>query len=50
LKAWNPKQTKRGKVKRGLVLKIYVQSNKTGYYRRINSMSMTQKKRLKRRD
>jgi membrane-bound lytic murein transglycosylase D len=50
LKAWNPKQTRRGKVKRGLVLKIYVQANKTGYYRRINSMSMTQKKRLKRKD
>ncbi len=50
IKGWNKKQTTRGKVKRGAVLKIYVQANKTGYYRRINSMSAAQKKRLRKRD
>ncbi len=50
IQGWNKKQTKRGKVNRGAVLKIYVQANKTGYYRRINGMSATQKKRLRRRD
>lgn len=50
IKSWNKKQTTKGKVKRGMALKIYVQSNKTGYYRRINSMNAHQKKKLKKRD
>ncbi len=50
IKGWNKNQTKRGRVNKGVVLKIYVQANKTGYYRRINSMSAAQKKRLRKKD
>lgn len=48
IKSWN--KLKGDKLKRGQKLVIWVKSSKTGYYKRINTMSSAQKKKLKRKD
>lgn len=48
VKEWN--NLKGTVVPKGKKLKMFVNAKKTGYYKRINSMSVTQKKRLKRKD
>ncbi len=48
IKSWN--KLKGDKLKRGQKLVVWVKSSKTGYYKRINTMSSAQKKKLKRKD
>lgn len=48
IKSWNKLKTE--KLKSGQKLVIWVKQNKTGYYKRINTMSASQKKKLKRKD
>ncbi len=48
IKSWN--KLKSDKLKRGQKLTIWVKASKTGYYKRINGMSATQKRKLKRKD
>ncbi len=48
IKSWN--KLHKGKIKTGQKLAIWVEGNKTGYYKKINKMSVGQKKKLKRRD
>lgn len=48
IKSWN--KIKTDKLKAGQKLTIWVKQSKTGYYKRINSMSASQKKRLKNKD
>jgi membrane-bound lytic murein transglycosylase D len=48
LTKWN--RIKRNKIKAGQRLTIFVPASKTGYYNRINKMSASQKKKLKRKD
>lgn len=48
IKSWN--KLKSDKLKRGQKITIWVKSSKTGYYKRINSMSTQQKKKLKKKD
>ncbi len=48
IKSWN--KLKSEKLKTGQRLIIWVTSSKTGYYKRINTMSSKQKKKLKKKD
>ena len=48
IKSWN--KLKSEKLRAGQKLIIWVKQSKTGYYKRINSMSASQKKKLKRKD
>lgn len=48
LKKWN--KIKRNKIKAGQRLAIFVPASKTGYYNRINKLSASQKKKLKKKD
>lgn len=48
IKSWN--KLKSDKLQRGKKLTIWVKSSKTGYYKRINSMNATQKRKLKKKD
>lgn len=48
IKSWN--KLKSEKLRSGQKLVIWVKQSKTGYYKRINSMSASQKKKLKRKD
>lgn len=48
IKSWN--KLKSDKLKRGQKITIWVKHSKTGYYKRINSMSTQQKKKLKKKD
>jgi membrane-bound lytic murein transglycosylase D len=48
IKSWN--KLKKLQVNKGKKLTIWVKASKTGYYKRINSMSPKQKKKLKRKD
>lgn len=48
IKEWN--NLKGTVVPKGRKLRLFVDSKKTGYYKRINNMSATQKKKLKRKD
>lgn len=48
IKSWN--KLKSDKLKSGQKLTIWVKQSKTGYYKRINTMSASQKKKLKRKD
>lgn len=48
LKSWN--KLKGAKLNRGQRLTIWVPKNKTGYYRRINKMSVSAKKKLRKKD
>jgi membrane-bound lytic murein transglycosylase D len=48
IKSWN--KLKSEKLRAGQKLIIWVKQSKTGYYKRINSMSVSQKKKLKRKD
>lgn len=48
IKSWN--KLKSDKLKAGQKLTIWVKQSKTGYYKRINTMSASQKKKLKRKD
>jgi len=48
IKSWN--KLKSEKLRAGQKLIVWVKQSKTGYYKRINSMSASQKKKLKRKD
>ncbi len=48
IKSWN--KLKSVKVLKGKKLTIWVNEKKTGYYKRINSMTLKQKKKLKKKD
>lgn len=48
IKSWN--KLKSEKLKAGQKLTIWVKQSKTGYYKRINTMSASQKKKLKNKD
>lgn len=48
IKSWNKLKT--DKLRNGQKLVIWVKQSKTGYYKRINTMSASQKKKLKRKD
>ncbi len=48
IKSWN--KLRKNKVNFGQKLSIWVDGNKTGYYKKINKMNSAQKKRLKKRD
>jgi membrane-bound lytic murein transglycosylase D len=48
IKSWN--KLRKQQVNKGKKLTIWVKASKTGYYKRINSMSLKQKKKLKRKD
>ncbi len=48
VKEWN--KLKGTNVPKGKKLQVFVPKNKTGYYKRINSMSAAQKKKLTRKD
>lgn len=48
LKTWNKMRS--NKILYGQALKIYVPSSKSGYYKRINSMSVSQKRKIANKD
>ncbi len=48
IKSWN--KLRADKLRNGQKLVIWVKQSKTGYYKRINNMSASQKKKLKRKD
>jgi membrane-bound lytic murein transglycosylase D len=48
IKSWN--KLKKSKLQKGKKLTIWVNEKKTGYYKRINSMSVQQKKKLLKKD
>ncbi len=48
IKSWN--KLRSDKLRSGQKLTIWVKANKTGYYKRINTMTSKQKKRLKNKD
>ena len=48
IKSWN--KLRSDKLRNGQKLTIWVKQSKTGYYKRINGMSTSQKKKLKRKD
>jgi membrane-bound lytic murein transglycosylase D len=48
IKSWN--KLKKSQVKYGQKLTIWVEGNKIGYYKKINKMTTTQKKKIKKKD
>lgn len=48
IKSWN--KLRKNQVKYGQKLTIWVEGNKVGYYRKINKMSASQKKKIKKKD
>jgi LysM repeat protein len=48
IKSWN--KLKSTKLKYGQKLVIWVEGNKLGYYKKINTMSAAQKKKIKNKD